>query len=233
MEGHGTEPQDEGRIAIRREGVAVVMSFILAVMVLVVGVLSGCAPLPEAYSSAPSPRPVEPLPFEKKGYTIAYPSPTIAPLTSNGAPIRKVITAKPGTKLSDVDIAVLLEQAEDKAVSAANLSQSAQSKDDWTLAISQWRKAIALLKPIAAQKPLVRQKLSEYQRNLADAQARSTTNPRQIVTGGESGGYGVPLVDTSGDKPSTPGASPAPSTPSTPGASPAPGASPGAGGEKQ
>lgn len=172
-------------------------------------VLSSCSPLPQAYSSAPTPRPVEPLPFEKKGYTIATPSPSIAPLTSSGTPVRTV-TVKPGKKLSEADLATLLEQADDKAVSATNLAQSAQSKEDWLLAVSQWQKAIALLNPIANQSSTVKQKLAQYRRNLADAQTRSTTNPRQLVTEGTSGGYGVPLVIQSGDQNPSPSASPSP-----------------------
>lgn len=186
-----------------------------ASLALLMVLMGSCSTLPTAYSSPPTPRPVEPLPFEKKGYTIATPSPTIAPLTSNGAPVRTVIAVKAGKKLSQADLAALLEQADDKAVSASSLAESAQSKDDWLLAVSQWQKAIALLKPIANQDSAIRQKLSQYQRNLADAQTRSTTNPRQLVTEGTSGGYGVPLVIQSGEQTPSPSASP------SPGASPA------------
>ncbi|NDJ18687.1 hypothetical protein [Myxacorys almedinensis] len=173
---------------------------------------SGCSTLPTASSPPPALRPVEPLPFEKNGYTIATPSLGSTPRAGTSTPARTAVTLKPGKKLSESDTAALLEQADDKAVSAANLAQSAQSKDDWLLVMSQWRKAIALLQPIAAPTPALRQRLSTYQRNLAEAQTRSVTNPRQLVTEGSSGGYGVPLVvqpgKTSASESPSPNASP-------------------------
>jgi hypothetical protein len=69
----------------------------------------------------------------------------------------------------------------DAGMSAATITQSAQSKDDWNLVISRWQSAIALLKTIPKSSPnyaKAQQKIAEYQRNLAYAQKQSKIPPR-------------------------------------------------------
>ena len=87
-------------------------------------------------------------------------------------------------------------QAIDSAISAATLTQSAVSKDDWKLIVSQWQRAISLLKFLPTSHPkrvLANQKIVEYQRNLAYAQQQaarvskpntspSTTAPVAVVS---------------------------------------------------
>ncbi len=171
-------------------------------------------------------RPVAPMWFEKKGYRVERPADAVAPAAKID---RRTINIKPGKALSPEEITELLAQAEDKAASAVSLADSAQSKEDWTLVINQWQKAIALLKPVVSlagpQKSVVQQKLTEYDRNLAQAQYQASTNPQQIQAGSTPSKGGTPLITTSGeDKPPSP--SPSPSGSPSPAASPSPSASP-------
>jgi hypothetical protein len=60
-------------------------------------------------------------------------------------------------------------EAVNKAMSAATITQSATSKDDWNLVASQWQEAIALMKAVPGSSPnyaLAQKKVVEYQPNL-------------------------------------------------------------------
>jgi hypothetical protein len=114
-----------------------------------------------------------------------------------------------------------LQRAEDKAVSAANLQQSAQTQEDWKLVFDRWRLAIQTLKGIPNKSPAVQQKLAQYQSALAEAtrQAQIGLNPSTAPAPSvaRSGG-GKPLIlvpggNKSGDESgssSQPAASPSP-----------------------
>jgi predicted aspartyl protease len=68
------------------------------------------------------------------------------------------------------------QRALDKAESARNISASAQSQDDWDLAVSGWQQAIVLLRTVPASsslRPQVDRKLREFQQNLATAKAQA------------------------------------------------------------
>ncbi|MEW5861047.1 MAG: hypothetical protein AB1861_27345 [Cyanobacteriota bacterium] len=71
------------------------------------------------------------------------------------------------------------QQAVNKAMSAAKLTQTAQLKADWNAIVSQWQEAIALMKavPIESANYQVAQKKSvEYQSNLAYAKQRAANS---------------------------------------------------------
>ncbi len=56
-----------------------------------------------------------------------------------------------------------------KAIYAANLTQSAKSPDEWKIVVSQWQAAIALMKTVPSSSPnyiVAQQKITEYQKNL-------------------------------------------------------------------
>lgn len=193
---------------------------LVAYGIVLVGAIAGCTPLPSSSSfSQESPRPVKPLPAEALIRAAETPSYRLSP-----SPTAKSSTAK--VKLSAAEVAIQLQQAEDKAISAENLAQSAQSKEDWNLVINQWRRAIALLPPLAVagvKKADVQQKRAAYQGKLANAQQKAKTNPRQLVTGGsQPTGKGIPLI-VAPDAPAPKNASPSPTA--SP-ASPTPSASP-------
>jgi hypothetical protein len=88
-------------------------------------------------------------------------------------------TSAPASGLTATAIAQRLQTAEDKAVSAANLQQSAQTQEDWKLVCDRWRVAIQTLQGIANKSPAVQQKLAQYQNALAQAtrQAQTGFNP--------------------------------------------------------
>lgn len=74
------------------------------------------------------------------------------------------------------------ELALDKAAGAASISQNAISTDDWNLASSQWKQAIALMEKVPKNSPLFAQaqsKIVEYQRNLNHANQQATHPPNQ------------------------------------------------------
>jgi hypothetical protein len=189
--------------------------------IAVLGLLTGCTPLPTTIRTYVSPRPVDPTPYEKQGLVPAEPA--AKPIPGSQIKLPPSVTVKPGQKLSDEEIKTLLAQADDKAVSASNLSRVAQSKDDWKLVIDRWKVAIDILKP-AAQIPQIRQQLSDYESNLADAQVQAKTNPRQLEATERSTSNGIPLtVQTPSPSPS-PSGSPSPSA--SPSASPSPSPAP-------
>jgi hypothetical protein len=60
-------------------------------------------------------------------------------------------------------------EAVNKAMSAATITQSAKSKDDWNLVVSQWQEAITLMEAVPSSHPrypVAQQKSIEYKRNL-------------------------------------------------------------------
>lgn len=64
----------------------------------------------------------------------------------------------------------------DKAESAINISQSAQSPDDWQLAARRWQKAIELMKNVPdsnSNYAQAKKKIVEYQRYLTQAQQKA------------------------------------------------------------
>ncbi len=182
---------------------------------VLLGLLVSCSPLPtKIYSYEPA-RPVEPMPYEKQGYVLVQPS--SVPELRSAIPAR--IVPKPGAKLSETEISQILAQAEDKAIGAVSLSRSAQSKEDWSLVIEQWKRAIDLLKPVA-KVARIQPKLIEYQRNLATAQIQAKTNPRQIVESERSTSNGIPLVVTETKPQPSPTASASPSPSPSPSSTP-------------
>jgi hypothetical protein len=73
-----------------------------------------------------------------------------------------------------------IEQAAAKASSATTLAQSAQSKDDWEIVITQWQEAITLLKSIPQTSPdyaAAQQQLQSYQASLDSAQQQLAAQP--------------------------------------------------------
>jgi hypothetical protein len=90
----------------------------------------------------------------------------------------------------------VLLAAEDKATSAANLTQLAQTQDDWNLAVLQWQRAIALLKSIPVNTPqraIAKKRLVEYERNLSLAKRRVKTTISTAPTVPASQ-EGIPLI---------------------------------------
>jgi len=76
----------------------------------------------------------------------------------------------------------LFDLALDKAYGAVNISESAQSSEDWNLVVSQWQEAIALMKALPKNSPyerIAKTKVVEYQRNLTYAQGQATRLIRQ------------------------------------------------------
>ena len=186
--------------------------------IVLLSAIAGCTPLPPPSFSQESPRPVKPLPAEALIRAAQTPSYRVSP-----SPTAKSSTTK--VRLSAAEVASQIQQAEDKAISAENLAQSAQSKEDWNLVTNQWNRAIALLPPLSeagAQKAKVQQKRADYQSKLANARQKAKTNPRQLVTGGKPTEKGIPLmVAPASPEPKTASPSPTASPAPTPSASPA------------
>lgn len=165
----------------------------IAPLFALMGLVGGCT-LPPQSSVPPSPTPIAATP-------VALPTPTTTP-----AP----------------DPEMLWQEALEQATSAANLSQAAQSIDDWKLISSQWQEAIALLRRIPQSSPRhaeAQTKIAEYQRNL-EAATRQANAPIPVV----------PIVGSSrrspSPEPADATATPSPGTTPSPGASPSPEGSP-------
>ncbi|MFN6536805.1 MAG: hypothetical protein RM021_010580 [Nostoc sp. EkiNYC01] len=70
-------------------------------------------------------------------------------------------------------------EAVNKAINAANLTQSAKSPDEWKTVVSEWQGAIALMKNVPSSSPnyaIAQQKIIEYQKNLTYAQKNTVSN---------------------------------------------------------
>jgi hypothetical protein len=131
--------------------------------------MSACSP-----STAPISSPVASAPVIMPTPTATYSSPSP---TAPGDPFQKGM---------------------DKANSARTLTQAAQTPEDWLLILSQWQRAIALMKAVPASSPnyveaqnLVR----EYQRSLirAQQQAKPGAGGHPVLSQPESD-QGTPLI---------------------------------------
>ncbi len=72
------------------------------------------------------------------------------------------------------------EQGLDKAASALSISQSAQSREDWNLVVSQLKNAIALMQNVEPESPefaIAQTKITQYERQIKYAQQKA--NPRR------------------------------------------------------
>jgi hypothetical protein len=207
----------------------------IPITIAIAALLAACQPVPSGQSRTDDkPRPIKPLPAETMTVKVAEPEPI-----GGGFKVAKVgekPTAKPSApaakpagqapKLSPAELQEKFQEAEDKAMSAASLQNSAQSKDDWNLVFERWKKAIALITPIAGQSPQLKQRLAEYQRNLSVAtqEAQESLNPKAKPVQ-ESGGK--PMIVRTGEDPQPPGKAPeagkAAGTPANPADKAAPG----------
>lgn len=108
------------------------------------------------------------------------PSESTKPVSNDSAPVPYTPPVLPLYRGATVNhpaavAADTYEQAIDSAQSASTISQSAQSADDWHLVVSRWQEAIALLKAVPVSSPnkaIAKNKISEFQRYLAYAQAQ-------------------------------------------------------------
>lgn len=90
----------------------------------------------------------------------------------------------------------LYERALDSAQSAATITQSAQSADDWNLALSRWRQAVDLLQAVPKSSPyyaIAKSKIAQYQRYLTYAQKQAIRPNRQ---GASTTAVGIPCQAT-------------------------------------
>jgi hypothetical protein len=73
-----------------------------------------------------------------------------------------------------------LQQAVNQAMSAAELTQSAEYQEDWHMVAYLWQDAIRFMQEVPSSSPdhsLAQQKVGEYQRNLQYAQSNIQTRP--------------------------------------------------------
>lgn len=78
----------------------------------------------------------------------------------------------------------LWQDAQERAVSAANLASSAQSRDDWSLVSSRWQQAIALLRAIPkadSRYDEAQSQIAEFQRNFTAARQRANSAIPNVV----------------------------------------------------
>ena len=97
------------------------------------------------------------------------------PVASQAPPVTPtpITSAPPANSSPQPDS---FREAVNKATSAATITQSAKSQDDWNLVASQWQEAIALMKAVPSSHPyytVAQQKSIDYQRNLDYAQTNA------------------------------------------------------------
>jgi hypothetical protein len=83
---------------------------------------------------------------------------------------------------NEVDGDEVFRQAVNKAMSAAEQTQTANYKEDWNTVAGLWQDAIRLMQAVPSSSnnyPLAQQKVGEYQRNLQYAKSNVQTRPRR------------------------------------------------------
>lgn len=154
-----------------------------------------CSPISSSSGSNESQRPL----------TVS-PSPSAAAnLPDNVEPV-----ATP-TKQATLAAKEAYERALDAAYSAALLSQSAVSTEDWQLVIGRWQEAIALLRKVPSSSAfyaMAKPKIAEYQRNLGVAQ-QLATRPRPS----SPSGIAIATAPEPGVEANTPSSNPTGKTP--------------------
>lgn len=93
-----------------------------------------------------------------------------SPFTPAAPPSSPITLASPAPTSPEADYFL---EAENKAISAKNIAQIAQTKEDWTLVASRWRQAIDLIKAVPTSHPkyaLAQKQLAEYQTALKNAE---------------------------------------------------------------
>ena len=145
---------------------------------------------------------------ESKRPVTALPSPSAAAnLPENFEPV-----ATP-SKQAIVAAQEAYERALDAAYSAALLSQSAVSAEDWQLVIGRWQEAISLLRKVPYSSPfyaMAKPKIPEYQRNLGIAQ-QLATQPRRS----SPSGIAIATAPQPGVEPNSPSSSQTGKTPTS------------------
>ncbi|HEY9606012.1 MAG TPA: retropepsin-like aspartic protease [Allocoleopsis sp.] len=144
-------------------------------------------------------------------------SPTAKAAVSSSAktasPAKQQATAPNNTATTTpISASEAYAKAIDIATGAVTISQSAVSREDWSLAASHWQQAIQLLKLVPAsssQHALAQQKLSQYQRFLAEAKQKATPPPKKTTQGDVSPQFfstpikgrngGTPIIEVSFD----------------------------------
>ncbi|MBW4652980.1 MAG: retroviral-like aspartic protease family protein [Kaiparowitsia implicata GSE-PSE-MK54-09C] len=93
-------------------------------------------------------------------------------------------SSKTASSSSDAAAAEAFRRALEQGASAANMSQIAQSRDDWNLVASRWQQALDLLGQVPASAPdyaSAQTRIGQYGRNLQVAQQQaSRTVPQPI-----------------------------------------------------
>lgn len=104
---------------------------------------------------------------------------------------RSVVSAQSASTCPPIDP---FTKAIDKAQSAASLAQSAQSKQDWDLVVSNWIQAIAGMQAVSLDSPkraFAQKKVSEYLQYLDIAQQKASA----IASGLPFSSFGNPIFD--------------------------------------
>ena len=145
--------------------------FAAAVSTVLLALTSACSSSEQSQeksSATTSPKSTAPTPSLVASKALSRPaSPTLRPASPKPQPER-------------------FQESLDTAMSAATITQSAQSRDDWNLVVNRWESAINVLKAVPKSSPNyanAQKKIAEYQRNLAYAQkqANSTSKPTQTA----------------------------------------------------
>jgi hypothetical protein len=101
-------------------------------------------------------------------------------LSTDTPATRPIVNAQSPSTCPQVDP---FTKAIDKALNAATLAQSAQSKQDWDLVVSQWVQAIEGMQAVPPESPkraFAQKKVAEYLQNLDVALQKASTTTAQL-----------------------------------------------------
>lgn len=120
------------------------------------------------------------IPFTLGGWSVAAlfgfgtkVSPFMAKGDSPSQPVKAEVTPEPSNSVLGVSREEAFRVAVNNAMAAAELTQTAETPQEWKTVAQHWQDAIALMKvvpPHSAEHPLAQKKVVEYQGNLEYAQ---------------------------------------------------------------
>lgn len=108
-------------------------------------------------------------------------SPPASPASPSPSPVASPSPASPVSPPAASPVADPFREAVNRATSAAQLTQTAKTRQEWETVAAQWREAIALMQAVPTDSPnyaTAQDRAGAYQKNLAYAEQAAASRPQ-------------------------------------------------------
>lgn len=108
-------------------------------------------------------------------------SPPASPASPSPSPVASPSPASPASPPAVSPVADPFREAVNRATSAAQLTQTAKTRQEWETVAAQWREAIALMQAVPVDSPnyaTAQDRAGAYQKNLAYAERVAASRPQ-------------------------------------------------------